>query len=216
MQALLLAHLLSDFAFQADWMIRAKQRGPLGVTPHLVVVTGLTLLAVVPAFARWWPAALVVILCHGIIDVGKIAIDRRFPRFRLLLFYLDQALHLVVIAAATFLVAGSPSADPWHAPASFWQVVLSFVVVTFVLAITLRVTLPRLCFGSRWWGIFERALVFGTGLLGWGVLAPAIPAARIALWRRGSRTFSRGDKLELVAGGLLALVAGLVLRALIV
>lgn len=211
MQALLLAHLLSDFAFQADWMIRAKRRGPRGVTPHIVVVAALTLLAVTPAFSQWWPAALAVILTHAVIDVGKISLDHRFPRYGLLLFYLDQTLHLLVLGSVTLLVGGHLAADPWDVPIGLWRLVLSYVVITFVVGILLRVSVPRLRFGNRWRGVLERTLYLTLPLLGWAVLAFGLLLVE-AIWLGVWRERRVGVWMEVLLGSLIALAVGVLLH----
>lgn len=212
MQALLLAHLLSDFALQTDWMIRAKQRGPGGVVPHLAVVAGLTVLAVTPAFGQWWPAALVVIPAHAAIDIGKIALDRRFPRYRLPLFYLDQALHFLVLAGATLLVAGRLAADPWDAPAALWRLALGYALVVFAFGIVLRVSFPQHGFKNRWWGVLERALFLTLPLLDLVMLAWAGLLIEV-LWLVARREQRAGVWEETLLGSMLALLVGVVLRA---
>lgn len=212
MQALLLAHLLSDFAFQADWMVRAKQRGPSGVAPHITVVAGLTLLAVAPALGQWWPAALFVVLTHAVIDIGKVTLDRRFSHYRLLLFYLDQGLHVLVLVGATLLVAGHLAADPWNAPSVFWRVALDYSLVTFVLGILLRVSLPQQQFKNRWLGALERALFLTLPLLGLVALALGLLMAGV-LWLAARREQRVGIWAETLVGDLIALLVGILLRA---
>ncbi|HYN88763.1 MAG TPA: DUF3307 domain-containing protein [Ardenticatenaceae bacterium] len=212
MQALFLAHLLSDFALQFDWMIRAKQRGPQGVAPHIAVVAAMTLLAVAPAFGRWWPAALFVIITHALIDVAKVALDHRAGRFRLPLFYLDQALHALMVVGATLLVAGRLDEELWTIPTRFWTVALGYTLVVFVLGILLRVHLVTDRFESRWLGVGERALVMTLALFVSPFLAVLPPLAHIALWRLSGRKATRGAWIEVALGSLAALVGGLLLR----
>jgi Protein of unknown function (DUF3307) len=99
--AFVIKHLLADFIFQSEWMVRGKEqeRGwllPLGAHAacHAMLTLGLALL-ILPAF--WW-LSLVDFVVHGGIDRLKAIAMRRMrlaetSRKWWRLFGIDQALH---------------------------------------------------------------------------------------------------------------------------
>lgn len=89
--AFVLAHVLSDFVFQSDRMVREKAKAPV-LLIHIAIVaaTSVVALGVAPV-----PAALgTVVISHLVIDWLKVRVGG--PGFAA--FALDQAAHLAVIA----------------------------------------------------------------------------------------------------------------------
>jgi hypothetical protein len=207
--ALLLAHVLADFALQADWMVRAKQRGPLGVIPHILVVALMTLLAIAPQWQAWLPAALIVIATHTVIDVSKIELDRRMPKRRLQLFFLDQFLHLLIIVLVSLtLMRGAPAL--WDVGPHFWVWSAGLTLSMFVVSILMRVIYGgRRRFPARWWSVAEQGAI--TALTGAGlvVLAPLAPLVRLGLAHLRQTPLDTDARFEMAVGDTLALLLGL-------
>jgi Protein of unknown function (DUF3307) len=108
--ALALGHVLADFTFQADAIVRNKHR-PLVLFGHVAIV----------ALAAWialgapltpWPIALIA-GSHLVIDALKLRFGG--PGFRA--FALDQGAHLVMIAATAIAFPATWAAGLWARPA---------------------------------------------------------------------------------------------------
>lgn len=104
--ALFLAgHALGDFAFQSRWMIERKSRVS-GLLSHGAVVALCHVVALLPYLtSAVFVAILAVVGAHVLLDAGKSALARRFPKRSLEWFFLDQFAHLVVLAFAWNAVA---------------------------------------------------------------------------------------------------------------
>lgn len=100
--ALVTAHLLADFVFQSDKDVENKKKpGVLG--KHALIVAGLSYL--LAGDWRVWPVPTVIGLTHILIDRVKAGLKQN----GLAVFLLDQAAHLLVIAAVVWL---SPTVFP--------------------------------------------------------------------------------------------------------
>ena len=88
--ALLVAHLVTDFPLQPDWMIRQKRK-PAILGLHAAIVAGTAVLAL-----GAWPLSLLAILVvtHLTMDAIKVYLLKD----SLASFALDQIVHLIVIA----------------------------------------------------------------------------------------------------------------------
>jgi hypothetical protein len=97
---LIIAHMLADFAFQTDNMIKGKQLGlrSYHFYLHLAMVGLLTYLFL----AQWsnWKAPLMVILLHGAIDLAKININKD----KLWLYVADQLVPLFSLVLVWLLI----------------------------------------------------------------------------------------------------------------
>ena len=98
--ALIFAHVLADFLFQTNGMVRTKQ------SPITLGLHGLTVYATaVAATGSVHPALLALALVHIAIDVGKLILSRAWTASHgLAPFLIDQALHIAsLIALALYL-----------------------------------------------------------------------------------------------------------------
>ena len=91
---LIIAHLLADFVFQTDAIVKSKtNRGvySTGFYIHLLTVGILSYLFL----ARWanWYIPLILLIAHGLIDQAKILIKRD----NVFIFMADQLFHLLSI-----------------------------------------------------------------------------------------------------------------------
>lgn len=108
--ALLLGHMLGDFTFQTDWMVREKRR-PRALLAHVAVVAGLTWAAL--GFAPAWTLIGWIAVSHAAVDAAKAFWgDGGFRPF-----ILDQAAHLAAIALGAAVVPGAYAAGLWAGPA---------------------------------------------------------------------------------------------------
>ncbi|NTU83179.1 MAG: DUF3307 domain-containing protein [Chloroflexales bacterium] len=113
----LLAHLVADFALQPLWLVRRKRSWD-GLWLHVGVVLAcmLALAVVEPAARGLWPAMLGISAVHLGVDRWKVRHADRLFRPPFVPFLMDQAMHLITIAAALSLAL--PAGQVWSPAAS--------------------------------------------------------------------------------------------------
>lgn len=94
---LLIAHLIGDFILQSDKWVKEKETKKLasGKLYLHVLIHGLLSLLLMWDLSLWY-IAVIISISHLIIDAGKILIQKE--KNKRLLFFIDQVLHLLVIA----------------------------------------------------------------------------------------------------------------------
>jgi hypothetical protein len=229
LEAMLLAHLLGDYVFQNDALVRWKNRSLWGVAAHSAVVTLCLWICSLPFAPGWWPYALAIGLAHAVIDALRVQIDPSGPEAALALFLADQAAH-----GATVLIAlihsgwlpGRPAETAlglWlqasgRMPALIGYVLLSgpawvwghFLVRGMGAESTSLPGRP----GERYVGMIERALIATLVLLGQYTLTPLVLVPRLALDGRGRAETERiGYLCEMLISVSLAVAVGVGLRA---
>ena len=97
---LLLAHVLTDFIFQPDSWIEAKQKKTLKTKYFWIHISIASLLSYL-IVADWsnWQIPIAIFFTHGLIDAFKLFIDRKEKKIipSMVLFLIDQSLHILVI-----------------------------------------------------------------------------------------------------------------------
>lgn len=99
---LLVAHLLGDFVFQSNALLKRKYESWKGTFEHALIITLFTALALFPYWehARTWIAVGTIFLVHFIQDVIKVEVDKRYVKGRSTVpFFVDQLLHISLIVA---------------------------------------------------------------------------------------------------------------------
>ncbi len=103
---LLLAHILGDFVFQSNKSVKDKQKRKWKskyLYLHGLTHFGLLVIILGFDFSSWdyWRTILLIVVSHLLIDGIKLHLDnKKNSRY---LFFIDQALHLFVIAGVTYL-----------------------------------------------------------------------------------------------------------------
>jgi len=99
---LLLAHIIGDFFLQPKKWVKDKERKKLK-SPKLYfhIVIHIVLLLVILWDLSLWPVVLLIGVTHFIIDAIKLRIQKK--KTKRLLFFIDQALHILVILIAYFM-----------------------------------------------------------------------------------------------------------------
>lgn len=121
---LLTGHLLGDFVFQSDALI-ARKKTLRGLTEHVAIVTGLTLLVLAPATPLVIAPVALMAASHFAMDYAK----THWLGDRLWSFSLDQAVHIGVLVALAF-------AWPDLAAQSVWGLAPSNVQLQVYAAMT--------------------------------------------------------------------------------
>lgn len=86
---ILTAHLLGDFTFQTNWIVKHKRNHGI-LLLHVTIITALSALLL---GALHWPILVVIFLTH----VGMDAIKVHGMKDTLISFLIDQAIHLAVL-----------------------------------------------------------------------------------------------------------------------
>lgn len=158
--ALLLAHALSDFVLQTNWMATHK-RDPLAILLHGLAV--LLTAAVACGTASPWLLALTA--AHLAIDLAKTLATPRISGRGTMPFLLDQAAHL----ASLFALAPFLPANPWPDPAPALMALTAGMILAtraggFAVGLLMEPWAaeapPGLPGGGRMIGLLERGLIF--------------------------------------------------------
>jgi len=103
--AILTAHLLGDFIFQTEGMIKRKREWRIFLL-HIVIVA-ITTYLLIGSFH--WPILAVIILTHFIIDAMKLY----WMKDSCLSFVIDQGSHLIVLIGLALVFSGVPDSGWW-------------------------------------------------------------------------------------------------------
>lgn len=98
---LFIAHLLSDFIFQSQSMSDKKSEKAL-TWHHIyhVLIVGI-LSYIISLDYNFWKAAIILMFLHLLTDMGKSALQLKFPAKNF--FFIDQGIHLILIIGIVFL-----------------------------------------------------------------------------------------------------------------
>lgn len=167
---LLLAHLAGDFLLQSNkWVNHKRLHKGKSAYLYLHVAIHLALMLMLTQFeSRFWTAILLIAVSHLLIDLAKIYLENN--RNKIALFFADQLLHLLVIAAAVNVF--EPYRIDWSLLFAPQNLLLGCALLgaTFVTSIVLKVILSRwspatAASGSiesagKYIGILERLFIF--------------------------------------------------------
>jgi hypothetical protein len=176
---LILIHLVVDF-MQPAALVKWSKSSSWGLVVHSSIYTVLNAIAL--AFISfWWLWALVLGVSHFLIDKTKIMVTEKVPKIGLLVFVLDQLIHLLIIVLVFVLArSGINSAQPqiarfFHNPKVLLYIVF-YVIVTFggsilvfeVLNSVKSVANPKevISMKQRYRGILERGTAMTLIVLG--------------------------------------------------
>ncbi|MDC9722406.1 MAG: DUF3307 domain-containing protein [Urechidicola sp.] len=99
----ILAHLMGDFLFQPDkWIANKKKKKHKSPYLYWHLLIHIVLLLIILQFNfYYWKAITLIIISHYIIDLIKLNLDAKVSTQ--ILFFIDQALHIMVILCAVYL-----------------------------------------------------------------------------------------------------------------
>ncbi|HTL10320.1 MAG TPA: DUF3307 domain-containing protein [Chitinophagaceae bacterium] len=223
---LILAHLLTDFILQpARWV--ADRQAKHFASPALYLHSALTgIVAWLLAGTHYWQTALVITITHLLIDGWKSYRPQTVGYF-----LLDQALHLLVIAACwcTIFLQWGDVKEFWlqlNAQPATWKIITAFVFLTAPAGILIGQFTRQwrdkidgaesLANAGKWIGIAERVIILIF------VLYSQFSAIGLLVAAKGIIRFNEKDRQEikteyLVVGTLmsisLAIVTGLLAKA---
>lgn len=200
---LILAHLIGDFFLQSRASI-AQKNAKKWAAPHLyfhVVIHFILMILIIGI--DFWLQALVITVLHFIIDGVKIQFQNE--KNQQTLFFVDQVLHLLVIAGVTFYTMGIPEIEiNREAIILFTFIVFLTRPASFMVAKAMShwnekikddeefdKSLPS---AGQYIGIIERLLIFAFILIGqWGAIGFLMAAKSI--FRFGDLTRAKDRRL---------------------
>jgi len=97
---LMIAHLLGDFVFQSNELLKEKYKHWQGTFKHAGIVTLFTILILFPFWnSAWaWITIATIALLHFVQDVLKVEYDKKYnDNNSPIPFFVDQAFHLALI-----------------------------------------------------------------------------------------------------------------------
>lgn len=221
---LLLAHLLTDFVLQPkSWV--AERNSKHFASPKLYFhgfVTGLV--ALFFAGLAYWPAALIIMITHVLIDAWK-----SYQKEKVQFFIIDQSLHMFVILAcwvSYFLNVDSLMMALYRfgLNSNFWLLMLAIIFLTSPAGILIgqltkgwreKILNPEsLANAGKWIGIIERLIVFIFVLVG------QYAAISLLIAAKGIIRFNEKDRPEvkteyLVIGTLMSIGIALIVGVLV-
>ncbi|MGJ1268091.1 DUF3307 domain-containing protein [Sphingobacterium spiritivorum] len=142
---LLIAHILGDFVFQPKKWVEGRAHHIRFIFYHVGVHAALLCLFFAVDLPNWWPAIAVIVLSHLAIDSLKVSLERKMTGSPLLLFSIDQTLHLMVLAS----VMGCHYGIPESLVSAVWSVQTLILVVGFLLTVFVSPIVLRIFF-SKW------------------------------------------------------------------
>jgi hypothetical protein len=219
---LVLAHLAADFVLQPYELVKLKQR-PIGLAIHSGIHTLLMAIIAAPFLPRWWIIVPLIGVIHYLIDEVKVKIGFNTGPASFIVFLVDQAAHLGILAAAVAVSGLAFDTDVAFGPPGLTAILyygVPYVTVTFAGAIMLfQLALAYhtrstpgdvLAPGPRVAGYAERGLTL-TAIL---FLGPAFWWIA-ALWFGGRLIANRhrvGRWVEIMAGLAFTLALGFLFR----
>ncbi|TXK80106.1 DUF3307 domain-containing protein [Mesonia sp. K4-1] len=166
---LLFAHFLGDFLFQPYSWVKDKERRKLASPKlyfHILIHIALSFLFI------WdlslWYIPLIIGISHLVIDASKLLLQN--GRNNRLLFFIDQALHILVIGFIVLLF--TETIEVIEVPTEFWLYLLGAFLVTNPASISIKTIIsvytPKteieedesLNNAGKYIGILERLLVY--------------------------------------------------------
>lgn len=223
--SLLLAHLVADF-FQPAWLVKWTKQSTTGLLTHVAGYTVLTALALAGYGPIWWLWLVVLGLVHLSLDRIKYLINAKLSRLSVVVFVLDQAAHIAVIAAVAFLTglsSGRPALNIISRYSSVLPYLVAYIVISFAGSIFVfewgKIFVPAqsgsnnaavILWKDRILGMAERSLALTLVLVKLYFLVPLafLPSLGILIrkWQSQERTKLLG---EFVASLLVTLVVSL-------
>ena len=142
---LILAHLLGDFVFQSNGLIKKKYKSWRGTLEHALIITFFTALALAPYWrSSWtWLAIFIIFTVHFSQDVLKVEYDKRYnENCSTKPFFIDQLGHfsLLIIVAYTFkdlvIHESYEVLEPLYFSNAYHLYLIGIILVTYTYDIT--------------------------------------------------------------------------------
>jgi hypothetical protein len=202
---LLIAHVIGDFVFQPkEWVESKKNKQLKSVHFYLHGLVHLAALLVLLKFnSLYWLSVLIIVISHLVIDLIKLKLDKKNNSRAL--FFLDQLMHLVIIAIIAFVHYPYKIELEKIYSSEILLLILAVLTVTFVSSIIMKTIMSRweikeensgdsLQNAGRYIGLLERLFVFAFIVLNqWNAIGFLIAAKSV--FRFGDLSRAKDRKL---------------------
>jgi hypothetical protein len=168
---LILAHLIGDFVLQPkSWVAEKEEKKgkSLKVYLHFLIHGVLVLILLGKAY---WTLAICVLLIHGLIDLGKLYLQKETNR--VLMFFADQIAHLISLLVLGYVWFRPEGVNfEWLKAPEVWLFAIAVLIITQVSGIVIQVLLTgwskdlnlsgeeSLKNAGKYIGMLERLFVF--------------------------------------------------------
>lgn len=135
MELVIIGHILSDFFIQTDKIAEKKKNSIWYMILHCViyiVIMLIILVALTENFFEGLKIAVIIGLAHIFIDIIKVKIDLKFPKYEHIIFLLDQVVHIIFIILICYLFKYSIDFDKYSSIQLFNDISLHKVFVVFI------------------------------------------------------------------------------------
>lgn len=238
---LILAHIIGDFCLQSNkWIAERNKNGARSkyLYYHIGIHALLLFLFFLGSLPEYWLGLSIIIVSHFFIDLGKIYLEKKSTNYKLLLFALDQLLHLIVILLVFCVYFGSSTSIIMSLRIEkIMLYAIAFLIITSVAPILLKLFFNKwysalkendesldtdsLKDAGKYIGILERILIVTFICINFLEGIGYLLAAK-SIFRFGDLTNSKDKKLTeyILLGTLIsfsiAVIVGLILRELLV
>jgi hypothetical protein len=135
---LLIAHLLGDFVFQSNSLLKKKYKTWVGTFQHVLIITAFTALVLFPYWdtALAWKAVAIIFGVHFVQDLLKVEYDKRFngKKRSVVPFFVDQLMHISLICILGRAFQALPTMDlPDWVTALYFSDPFSVMIVSVLL-----------------------------------------------------------------------------------
>ena len=198
---LMLGHMVGDFLLQPYWLVLAKRSGWPGLFIHVGVVTFTTAVLLWASIPNWWVWVIVLFLGHLFIDQFRTFIFTDNTKGKgLLLLFLDQLAHVLLLVALAWLATGWTMSDLYplttvgvNQSRMMVYLISLAIVISVVPVLEAEITVAVLAMlgteithtvkidtSDRFLGALERITAIILILAGYGIVAPLIFIPRLA------------------------------------
>ena len=147
---LYLVHFIADYLLQSHKIIEMKKKGYFGVFVHCIIHLFVLVSLLSPFFhlKSIWIGVAIIFVTHNIIDQTKIVLDKKYPKLKLQLYLIDQALHLTIITAVACYIGNVEPNIPLstlglYSDRSFITYILTLVITTYFYDVTRYFVITR-------------------------------------------------------------------------
>ena len=177
---LLIAHLLADFIFQTDKIVKEKKKGLSSRLFYLhIFIVGLLTYLLYAQWTNWW-APLLIMVMHAAIDLLKIKINLKNSCG----FITDQLLHIISILILWILVTSNTVLGVWGSliiielSNNALIIILAYLIVSIPASVLIGQMTRKwqkeiskeddesLSNAGKWIGIIERLLILTFIIIG--------------------------------------------------
>lgn len=165
----LLAHVLGDFFLQPDkWVVEKESLKLKSNKLYWHVAIHVALVFVVFFSFDVWPQAIIIGASHYLIDACKLIFQK--PKNKRLWFFVDQALHIMVIVACWLSMSATANINfDFLQQQQFWLYIFGALLLSSPTAVVIKVVIARfiptksaisLQNAGKFIGILERLLIY--------------------------------------------------------